>query len=75
MANFYAIQVAKHKMFPETKTKGIFGLKPLQIFTSDVSHYSVSKGAFFCGLGMENVIKVATDDAGRIIPSELEKAI
>ena len=75
MANFYAIQVAKHWKFPETKMKGIFGMKPLQIFTSNVSHYSVSKGAFFCGLGMDNVVKVATDSAGRMIPAELEKAV
>lgn len=71
MANFYAIQLAKHHKFPETKLKGIYGLKPMKIFTSDVSHYSFTKGAFFCGIGVENVVKVATDDAGRMIPEEL----
>jgi glutamate/tyrosine decarboxylase-like PLP-dependent enzyme len=52
MANFYSIQLATHAKFPEAKVKGIYGLRPMKIFTSDVSHYSFTKGAFFLGIGV-----------------------
>ena len=39
------------------------------------SHYSVLKGANWMGIGTDNVLKVKTDYAGRMIPSELKKSI
>ena len=60
-ANFYAIELARYKKFPNVKEDGISGMKPMQIFTSDASHYSFSKGANMCGIGTKNVIKVPTD--------------
>ena len=38
-------------------------------------HYSLAKAAHWIGLVTENLIEVATDDSGQMIPSELEKAI
>lgn len=35
----------------------------------------MAKAAHWIGLGTENLIEVATDDSGQMIPSELEKAI
>lgn len=29
----------------------MFGSKPLKIFTSETSHYSMKKGANMCGIG------------------------
>ena len=39
------------------------------------SHYSIAKAAHWIGLGTENVVKVLSDEAGRMIPSELESQI
>lgn len=39
------------------------------------SHYSVKSCASVCGLGTDNCIMVPSDVHGRMIPSELEKAI
>lgn len=39
------------------------------------SHYSVTKGMFFMGLGMDNMVRVKTDSVGRMIPEELDKEI
>ena len=38
-------------------------------------HYSLTKAAHWLGLGTENLIEIATDESGRMIPTELEIAI
>ena len=61
MSNFYGMMLARHHLFPELKSKGMFGHKPLVAFTSEESHYSIVKGANMLGLGVNNVVKVKTD--------------
>jgi len=39
------------------------------------AHYSVAKAGHMLGFGSENVISVETDEAGKMKPSSLEKAI
>ena len=74
-ANFYAMVLARHFKFPEVKEKGIQGYPPMKLFTSEHSHYSISKAAITLGLGLNAVVKVPTDAAGRIIPQELDRLI
>jgi glutamate/tyrosine decarboxylase-like PLP-dependent enzyme len=47
----------------------------LKIFTSEVCHYSMYKGAILCGIGSNNLIYVKTDENRRMIPEDLEKCI
>jgi len=76
ISNMYGMTLAKHFKCPELKTSGLFGSKPLVVFTSAEFHYSISKGANWLGLGLDNVVKIPTDDiTGSMIPEELEKAI
>jgi len=75
LSNMYGMMLARHNKFPELKTKGLFNHPPLVALTSEESHYSIVKGANWLGLGVENVIKVKTDEGGRMIPEELEKSI
>lgn len=42
------------------------------ILKSEDAHYSVEKGANFLGFGTESVVKVKSDDRGRVIPEDLE---
>ena len=74
-ANFYAIHQARFREFPDVVKKGMIGLPPLKIFSSDCSHYSLRKGANLTGIGIDNVVKVPTDSVGRMIPAELEAKI
>ena len=68
--------LAKHFKCPALKTTGLFGSKPLVVFTSAEFHYSITKCANWLGLGLDNVIKIPVDDiSGSMIPDELEKAI
>ena len=39
------------------------------------SHYSIIKGAALLGMGVDNVIKVQTDNVGKMCPQALEAAI
>ncbi len=67
-ANFMAITTSRYAAKPSSKAKGN-GSQHLKIFTSETSHYSMKKGAHFCGIGEENVVYVKADENGRMIPS------
>ena len=74
-ANFMGILMARFKKFPQINAKGMYGYKPLKLFTSESSHYSIKKGIVLCGLGTQNIISIKSDENRRMIPEELEKAI
>ncbi|CAG2171332.1 unnamed protein product [Oppiella nova] len=75
ISNLYAVIVARHKLFPEYKTKGLKALPQLVLFTSDHSHYSTKSAGSVCGFGTNNVIEVPCDDKGRMIPMQLERLV
>ena len=54
----YGMMLARHAKYPDLKSSGLFGQKPLVAFTSDESHYSIVKGANWLGIGVDNVVKV-----------------
>lgn len=56
--NWMGMQMARHRKFPEAKTKGIQGLPKMKLLTSAQSHFSIEKGAILEGFGTENVVKV-----------------
>lgn len=58
IANMYGMVLARYRKMPQVKTKGLSGLPPLAIFTSDCSHYSILKGAHWLGFGTESVFIV-----------------
>ncbi|XP_024148968.1 cysteine sulfinic acid decarboxylase isoform X2 [Oryzias melastigma] len=74
-SNMYAMNLARYKLFPEVKTKGLWALPRLAIFSSPGSHYSVKKGASYLGFGSDSVISVKVDDGGRMIPEDLDEKI
>ncbi|CAG8733073.1 9050_t:CDS:2, partial [Racocetra persica] len=75
-SNQLAMITARTCMFPEIKTKGYHGFgKKLLVFTSVAGHYSVEKTAIALGLGIDSVIKVPSDDQGRMRTDELERLI
>lgn len=74
-ANLVAMFSARNKVFPEGKMQGMYSTKVLTAFVSDQAHYSFGTAANLLGIGSENLIKVKSDQNGKMIPSELEKAI
>ncbi|RXG68254.1 hypothetical protein Avbf_12715 [Armadillidium vulgare] len=75
ISNMYGITLARYKKHPDLKEKGLFGCKEMVIFTSDMSHYSIQKAAAFMGFGINQVVKVASDENGRMISAELKNSI
>ncbi|XP_060100269.1 glutamate decarboxylase 1-like isoform X1 [Heteronotia binoei] len=75
ISNLYSVLVARYKRFPEIKTKGMVALPDIALFVSEHSHYSIKKAAAVLGIGIDNVVAVKCDARGKMIPSELERAI
>eukprot|EP00039_Didymoeca_costata_P027290 m.18096 g.18096 ORF g.18096 m.18096 type:complete len:885 (-) comp6199_c0_seq1:21-2675(-) len=73
IANLYSMILARERAIPGSKRTGM----PANYvgFCGEQSHYSHMKCAHMIGLGMDNMIKVACDESGAILPSALEKAI
>lgn len=82
MAILHAMILARHRAAPEVDEHGIAALhgagqldRPLCLFTSAQSHYSLGKGAMALGLGRRCVHKVPCDERGRMRPEALESAL
>ncbi|KAG9340093.1 hypothetical protein JZ751_022015, partial [Albula glossodonta] len=75
ISNMYAMLLARFKMFPEVKEKGMSSVPRLAAFTSEHSHFSIKKGAAALGIGTDSVICIKVDERGKMIPSDLERRI
>lgn len=75
MSNMYGMSLARYKIYPDVKTKGVFGMKQLVLFTSEESHYSFKKNAHLMGIGTDNCISVKTNDRGQMLVLDLEDKI
>merc|ERR1719259_652199 len=75
ISNMYALSLARFHKFPESKQKGLRGLPEMRVFTSQHAHYSIKKGMFFMGFGLDSLVVVDVDDRGRMDPTALEAAI
>ncbi|XP_029102133.1 glutamate decarboxylase 2 isoform X1 [Scleropages formosus] len=75
ISNMYAMLLARFKMFPEVKEKGMSSVPRLAAFTSEHSHFSIKKGAAALGIGTESVILIKADERGKMIPSDLERRL
>ena len=53
---------------------GVSKQSPLKILASEHAHYSVSRAAGMMGLGTDSVIKIATDESGRLKIDALKSA-
>jgi len=73
MSNFMSLVMARDKVSLEIKENGIS--QKIVAYTSENSHYSISKNASFSGIGRSNVRSIKCDKYGRIDTLELEKQI
>lgn len=56
-------------------TQGLSGLPRLRLYASAQTHSSVDKAARLSGIGQDNLVKIATDGAGAMLPGALAAAI
>lgn len=73
MCNFMALLMARDAANRNIKTDGV--QQPMTMYTSEESHYSITKNAMFSGLGTAQIRRIATDDRGRMLPDELKAQV
>lgn len=73
MSNYMALVMARDSKDPNSRLDGMS--KPMVIYTSEASHYSIAKNASFCGIGRNNIRYIKADTKGKMITEELERQI
>jgi len=69
----HAIAAARFRADPEVRRRG--QTLPLTLYTSELAHSSIEKGAMVLGIGLDNVRKIGVDEAGRMRVDLLEEAV
>jgi glutamate/tyrosine decarboxylase-like PLP-dependent enzyme len=72
--NMLGLLCARHSHYPIGMKTGVDG-RNLVMYVSAESHYSVLMAANVLGIGHDNVVKVSTDEDGRMNCSRLEEEI
>ena len=78
VANFTCLAAARGEVLLragwDADAKGLFGAPPITVLIGDDAHTTVFSALQFLGLGHDRVVRVATDDQGRILPTAFEQA-
>ncbi len=75
ISNISAMLLAKDKRFPDSKNRGLKDTPLFSIFISELAHYSFLKGSRILGFGDDSIVKVVTDETGKIKTDALLLAI
>src|SRR3954470_12401950 len=74
MANFTALAAARHQLLKnagwDVEANGLFNAPEITVIVGEEVHVSVLKALSMLGFGRDRVIRVATDEQGRIIPEK-----
>lgn len=73
LSNIEAINTARYYFNNQIKNKG--NDKDLVVITSDQAHYSIEKGCALLGLGTNNLVKIKSNNEGKILTDQLEDNI
>ena len=73
MSNFMSLVMARDRVNLDIKEMGIS--QKIVAYTSENSHYSLSKNASFTGLGKRNIRYIKSDEYGRINVLAFEKQV
>ncbi|HTW89214.1 MAG TPA: pyridoxal-dependent decarboxylase [Candidatus Binataceae bacterium] len=73
----HALAAARESLDIDIRNLGTAGreLPRLRIYCTAETHSHIEKDAILLGIGRENVVKIATDDAFRMAPQALERAL
>lgn len=74
LSNLSGMLVARDRKRPGARRHGLRGQR-LRVYTSELSHYSVAKAVTMLGIGLDNLVRVAVDERGRMDPQALRDAI
>lgn len=78
MANFSGAIAARYHLSKQMgwniKSKGMNGAPPVRVIVGEEVHASMQRALLLAGFGLDNLVKVPTDDQGRIIPDNFPEA-
>ncbi|QFY60330.1 aspartate aminotransferase family protein [Rhizobium grahamii] len=79
VANFTCLAAARGEVLMQAgwdaDALGLFGAPPISILIGDDAHTTVFSALQFLGLGHDRVVRIATDEQGRIKPDAFGEAI
>ena len=79
LANFTCLAAARSAVLEragwDADRQGLFGAPPINVIIGDDAHTTVFSALQFLGLGHDRVVRVPTDEQGRMIASECINAI
>lgn len=79
MSNFVCLASAQHAVLRRSgwdlTRQGLRGAPPVRLVVGEQRHGSVDRAARFCGIGIDELVVVAADDQGRMIPDALGRAL
>jgi glutamate/tyrosine decarboxylase-like PLP-dependent enzyme len=75
VANFTALAAARHRVFDDVgwnvEADGLIGAPPVTLIVGDEAHPTLFKSLGMLGFGRERVVRIPTDDQGRMIAAQL----
>ncbi len=75
MGNFTAVIAARHHLLKQkgwnSKSKGFNGAPEIKVVVGEEVHASMQRALMLAGFGLDQLIKVPTDDQGRMIAEQL----
>lgn len=79
MAHATCLAAARHAVLRDrgwdVEAKGLAGAPPIRILANADRHGSVDRAVRFIGLGSDNIVPLAMDEAGRVTPKGLAEAL
>ncbi|MGA2875146.1 MAG: aminotransferase class V-fold PLP-dependent enzyme [Nitrososphaerales archaeon] len=79
MANFSGLAAARHAVLTragwDAEKDGLFGAPTINVVLGEEAHVSVGKALTLLGLGRERIIRVPTDDQGRMAADRLPSSL
>jgi glutamate/tyrosine decarboxylase-like PLP-dependent enzyme len=79
VANFVCLAAARSEVLRgvgwDAEADGLFGAPPVEVLIGADAHATVFSGLKYLGLGAGRVKTIATDDAGRMLPADFERAL
>ena len=79
VANFVCLAAARSEVLRragwDVEGDGLFGAPPIRVLIGADAHTTVFSGLKYLGLGAKRVRTVATDDLGRMLPADFDRAL
>ena len=74
-SSLYALAAARETKMPEAGEFGLSGLPRGRFYASEQAHSSIDKAVITLGFGRAGIRKIPTDEAFRMVPGELRRAV